>query len=106
MTTQPPAALLHEPKLLVIDEPMVGLDPRSARAVKDILKHLSREKRMTVFMSTHTLSVAEEIADRVGILNNGKLVALGTIAELRQMQSNAVGHHRLEDLFLELTTPG
>src|SRR5436190_15053461 len=70
------AALLHEPRLLVIDEPMVGLDPRSARTVKDTLRSLSREQGMTVFMSTHTLSVAEEIADRVGILNNGQLAAL------------------------------
>ncbi len=102
------AALMHEPRLLVIDEPMVGLDPRSARTVKDVLKTLSREKRMTVFMSTHTLSVAEEIADRVGILNKGKLAALGTVAELRAMQTvrQADGHQRLEDLFLELTEPG
>ena len=102
------AALMHEPRLLVIDEPMVGLDPRSARTVKDVLKTLAREKGMTVFMSTHTLSVAEEIADRVGILNKGKLAALGTIPELRQMQTalQIDGHKRLEDLFLELTQPG
>ena len=101
------AALMHEPRLLVIDEPMVGLDPRSTRKVKDVLKKLSRERGMTVFMSTHTLPVAEEIADRVGILNNGQLVALGTIEELRQMRTatNNNGHHRLEDLFLELTAP-
>ena len=101
------AALMHEPRLLVIDEPMVGLDPRSARTVKDVLKKLSREKKMTVFMSTHTLSVAEEIADRVGILNKGKLAALGTVLELRAMQTvrQVDGHKRLEDLFLELTEP-
>lgn len=101
------AALLHEPRLLVIDEPMVGLDPRSARTVKDTMKALSRERGMTVFMSTHTLSVAEEIADRVGILNNGKLAALGTVPELRKMRTEArsEGHERLEDLFLELTSP-
>ncbi|HLX63602.1 MAG TPA: ABC transporter ATP-binding protein [Planctomycetota bacterium] len=99
------AALLHEPRLLVIDEPMVGLDPRSARTVKDVLRKLSRERGMTVFMSTHTLSVAEEIADRVGILNKGKLVALGTVGELHGMRTaeKAEGHGRLEDLFLELT---
>ncbi|MEI6232817.1 MAG: ABC transporter ATP-binding protein [Planctomycetota bacterium] len=102
------AALMHEPRLLVIDEPMVGLDPRSARTVKDVLKALAREKNMAVFMSTHTLSVAEEIADRVGILNKGKLAALGTVKELRDMQTthSTEGHQRLEDLFLELTLPG
>ena len=101
------AALMHEPRLLVIDEPMVGLDPRSARTVKDLLKKLAREKQMTVFLSTHQLSVAEEIADRVGILNKGQLVALGTLAELRSMQTvrHVDGHQRLEDLFLELTEP-
>jgi ABC-2 type transport system ATP-binding protein len=99
------AALLHEPKLLVVDEPMVGLDPRSARTVKDTLKRLSREQGMTVFMSTHTLSVAEEVADRVGILNNGRLVALGTMEEMRQLAASrgVAGHQRLEDLFLDLT---
>lgn len=101
------AALMHEPRVLVIDEPMVGLDPRSARTVKDLLKTRARDNGMTVFMSTHTLSVAEEIADRVGILNKGKLVALGTIKELRAMQTERCvdGHQRLEDLFLELTEP-
>ena len=101
------AALMHEPRLLVIDEPMVGLDPRSARTVKDVLKKLSREQQLTVFMSTHTLSVAEEIADRVGILNKGTLAALGTVRELREMQTarQVDGHKRLEDLFLELTEP-
>lgn len=101
------AALLHEPRLLVIDEPMVGLDPRSARTVKDVLKKLAREQGMTVFMSTHTLSVAEEIADRVGILNRGKLAALGTVKELRNLRTAAKkeGHERLEDLFLDLTAP-
>jgi ABC-2 type transport system ATP-binding protein len=99
------AALLHEPKLLVIDEPMVGLDPRSARTVKDTLKALSRQTGMTVFMSTHTLSVAEEVADRIGILNHGRLAALGTLEEMRHLRTatKAEGHDRLEDLFLELT---
>ena len=98
------AALLHEPRVLVIDEPMVGLDPKSARTVKDTLKALARVQGVTVFMSTHTLSVAEEVADRVGILNRGRLVALGTLAEMRQMRTEtSEGHARLEDLFLELT---
>jgi ABC-2 type transport system ATP-binding protein len=102
------AALLHEPRLLVIDEPMVGLDPKSARTVKDTLKSLSRSWGMTVFMSTHTLSVAEEVADRVGILNNGRLAALGTLDEMRHLRTatKSEGHERLEDLFLELTADG
>ena len=99
------AALLHEPRLLVIDEPMVGLDPKSARTVKDTLKALSRQQRMTVFMSTHTLSVAEEVADRIGILKHGKLVALGTLESIRQTHSNGGGGvQKLEDLFLDLTS--
>ena len=99
------AALLHQPRLLVIDEPMVGLDPKSARTVKDTLKALSRNNGMTVFMSTHTLSVAEEVADRVGILNHGRLVALGTMAEMKQIRTarKGDGHEKLEDLFLDLT---
>lgn len=99
------AALLHEPKVLVIDEPMVGLDPKSARDTKDLLRKLATEQGLTVFMSTHTLSVAEEVADRIGILSQGRLVALGTLTELRALQANrgGPGHHRLEDLFLELT---
>jgi len=101
------AALLHEPRLLVIDEPMVGLDPKSARTVKDTLKTLAKEQGMTVFMSTHTLSVAEETADRIGILSHGRLVALGTLDEIRQMRAKGAGgdgKERLEDLFLELTS--
>jgi ABC-2 type transport system ATP-binding protein len=99
------AALLHEPRLLVVDELMVGLDPKSARNVKDLLRRLSRENGLTVFLSTHTLPVAEEVADRVGILNLGKLVAEGTLAEIRQMNGGPSGeqHERLEDLFLDLT---
>jgi ABC-2 type transport system ATP-binding protein len=99
------AALLHKPRLLVVDEPMVGLDPKSARNVKDTLKTLSREEGMTVFMSTHTLSVAEEVADRIGILRQGNLVALGTFDEIKQSRMSTTGdaHQRLEDLFLDLT---
>jgi ABC-2 type transport system ATP-binding protein len=98
-------ALLHEPRLLVVDEPMVGLDPKSARTVKDTLKQLSRDHGTTIFMSTHTLSVAEEVADRIGILRHGKLVALGTLEEIKaaHLDSNGNGRARLEDLFLELT---
>src|SRR5580704_1211785 len=77
------SALLHDPEVFVIDEPMVGLDPHHARVVKDILKERSLAG-MTVFVSTHQLSVAEEMADRIGIIHQGRLVALGTGEQLRQ----------------------
>jgi ABC-2 type transport system ATP-binding protein len=93
-------ALLHDPQVLVVDEPMVGLDPRSARVVKDLLRAEAAAGK-TVLMSTHTLGVAEEIADRIGILNHGQLGFLGTLAELGQELS--APHQALEHLFLELT---
>jgi ABC-2 type transport system ATP-binding protein len=93
------SALLHEPEVFVIDEPMVGLDPHHARVVKDVLKERSRQG-MTVFLSTHQLSVAEEMADRIGIIHQGRLVAVGTREELRD-QSGAQGP--LEQTFLALT---
>ncbi|MBM3846590.1 MAG: ABC transporter ATP-binding protein [Verrucomicrobia bacterium] len=93
------AALLHEPEVFVIDEPMVGLDPANARAVKDVLKERNRAG-MTVFLSTHQLAVAEELADRIGIIHQGKLVASGTAADLKN-QSGTSRH--LEEAFLSLT---
>lgn len=93
------SALLHDPEVFVIDEPMVGLDPQHARIVKDTFKERSRAG-MTVLMSTHELSVAEEMADRIGIINGGKLIAVGTRDELRKL-SGASGP--LEDVFLALT---
>jgi ABC-2 type transport system ATP-binding protein len=90
-------ALVHDPKVLFLDEPTQGLDPRSARLVKDVLRGLC-ERGATVFMSTHVLEVAERICDRVGIINKGKLVALGTMDELRQGADKT-----LEDVFLEMT---
>ena len=95
------AALLHDPDVLVLDEPMVGLDPRSVRIVKDLLRTRTQEG-MTVFMSTHTLAMAEEMADRVGIMVRGQLQFLGTIAELRDHM--ALETTNLENLYLELTT--
>ena len=86
-------------KVLVVDEPMVGLDPRSARLVKDALVDLAR-KGAAVFMSTHTLSVAEEVADRVGIIHQGRLIAEGTVDELRARGDTG---GRLEDVFLAIT---
>jgi ABC-2 type transport system ATP-binding protein len=93
------SALLHDPEVFVIDEPMVGLDPQHARVVKDVFKERSRAG-MTVLMSTHELSVAEEMADRIGIINCGKLIAVGTRDELRK-QSGKSGP--LEEVFLTLT---
>ena len=93
------SALLHDPEVFVIDEPMVGLDPQHARIVKDVLKERSLAG-MTVLVSTHQLSIAEEMADRIGIIHGGKLIAVGTREELRR-QSRSTGH--LEDIFLSLT---
>jgi ABC-2 type transport system ATP-binding protein len=93
-------ALLHDPQVLVVDEPMVGLDPRSARVVKDLLR-AEAEAGKTVLMSTHTLAVAEEIADRIGILDQGKLTFIGTLSDLRRELS--APHQALEHLFLEMT---
>lgn len=93
------SALLHDPEVFVIDEPMVGLDPHHARVVKDVLKERTLDG-MTVFLSTHQLSVAEEMADRIGIIHQGKLIAVGTRDELRR-QSGATG--ALEQTFLALT---
>jgi len=93
------SALLHAPEVCVLDEPMVGLDPQHARVLKDILKERSLQG-MTVFISTHQLSVAEEMADRIGIMHQGRLIAVGTREELRR-QSGASGP--LEHTFLSLT---
>jgi ABC-2 type transport system ATP-binding protein len=82
------AALLHEPELLVVDEPMVGLDPHSIRLVKDLLKSYA-ESGKTVLMSTHTLEVAEAICDRVGVMRSGKVVFEGTMDEMRQLNPTA-----------------
>jgi len=96
------AAMLHAPKVLVVDEPMVGLDPRSARLVKDVL-HDMAAGGACVFMSTHTLAIAEELAHRIGIIHRGRLVAEGTVDELR-LQGHTSG--KLEDIFLTLTREG
>lgn len=95
------AALLHQPDVFVIDEPMVGLDPLSARVVKDVLKHEVKSRGAAVFLSTHTLATAEEICDRVAIIDHGKLVAEGTLGELRHQTHQQ--HAGLEQVFLRLT---
>ena len=93
------SALLHAPDVFVLDEPMVGLDPHHARVLKDILKERSLAG-MTIFVSTHQLSVAEEMADRIGIMHQGRLIAVGTRDQLRR-QSGTAGP--LEETFLSLT---
>jgi ABC-2 type transport system ATP-binding protein len=95
------SALMHRPEVFVLDEPMVGLDPQHARVLKDLLKEQSRQG-VTVFVSTHQLSVAEEMADRVGIMHRGRWVALGSPAELRRRNGQAGA---LEETFLALTAP-
>jgi len=92
-------ALIHEPAVLVIDEPMVGLDPYYAKVVKDILKQKTKSG-MTVLLSTHQLSVAEELGDRIGIMHAGSLITVGNLASLR---SKSDKYESLEKFFLEVT---
>jgi ABC-2 type transport system ATP-binding protein len=95
------AALLHEPEVIIVDEPMVGLDPMAIMMVKDLFQRLAHSG-VTVFMSTHTLAVAEEICERIGVINKGHLIASGTTAEL-QRKANTTDA-ALEQVFLNLTT--
>jgi ABC-2 type transport system ATP-binding protein len=94
------AALIHEPRILVIDEPMVGMDPRGARTLKNLFRSLA-EKGTTIFLSTHSIAVAEEICHRIGIIQRGRLIACGTMAELHGQAASKDGN--LESVFLELT---
>ena len=94
------SALIHDPELIVVDEPMVGLDPRSARILKDLLAAFV-ERGGTVFLSTHTLEVAEALCHRLAIIAHGEIIARGTMAEL-QSQADAGGAH-LEEIFLKVT---
>jgi ABC-2 type transport system ATP-binding protein len=93
------AALMHDPRVLVLDEPTVGLDPKSARLIKDVLRQFA-DRGSVVFITTHILEIAERMCDRIGIINKGKLIAVGAMQELR-----ALGHGQasLEDIFLALT---
>jgi ABC-2 type transport system ATP-binding protein len=92
-------ALVHDPRVLVLDEPTVGLDPKSARLIKDILRQMA-DRGAAVFLSTHILEIAEHMCDRIGIIDQGRLIAVGTMDELRALGK---GESTLEDIFLALT---
>lgn len=94
------SALLHDPQVIIIDEPMVGLDPAGIRMVKDLFRELAA-RGTAVFMSTHTLEIAEDLCDRIGIIHRGRLVALGTTGDLRGTARLIEGD--LEEVFLRLT---
>jgi ABC-2 type transport system ATP-binding protein len=94
------SALLHRPEAIVVDEPMVGLDPKGQKFLKDLFRAFV-ERGGTVLMSTHTLDTVEEMCDRIGIISGGKILACGTMAEVRQQ--TAGGDAKLEELFLRLT---
>ena len=94
------AAFLHRPMAVVVDEPMVGLDPRGARLIKDVFRRMS-ERGVAILMSTHTLEVAQEMCDRISIILRGRIIASGTVDELRE-QAGGVDHH-LTSVFLKLT---
>ena len=94
------AALIHRPRILIVDEPMVGMDPRGARTLKDLFRALAQDG-VTIFLSTHSIDTAEEICHRIGIIRQGQLIACGSMDEL---QCQADGNHsNLESVFLELT---
>jgi ABC-2 type transport system ATP-binding protein len=93
------AALVHRPRVLIVDEPTVGLDPRSIRLLKDLLR-AEAKRGTTVFLSTHSLDIAQELADRIGIVDHGKLITCGTLEMLRKQ---AALDGSLEDVFLKLT---
>ena len=95
------AALLHNPEVIIVDEPMVGLDPAAIIMVKKLFKTLA-DQGVTIFMSTHTLKVAEDMCDRIGVIHKGNLIALGTTTEL-QRKANTI-ETDLERVFLNLTS--
>lgn len=93
------AALIHDPPILFLDEPTSTLDPRAAHMVKDLVKKLSEDAGKTVFISSHILPVVEELCDRIGIIDRGSLVSLGTVGEIK----NQTGSETLERAFIDLT---
>jgi len=94
------SAILHDPKVIIVDEPMVGLDPAGMRMVKGLFRNLAK-KGTTLFMSTHTLAVAEDVCHRIGVIHKGRLIATGTVEDLKQ--SARVQEGDLEKVFLTLT---
>lgn len=94
------SCFLHEPQVVVVDEPWVGLDPKNIRAVKNYLRRKTEDDALTILMSTHSLSIAEEVADRVGIIHRGRLLQIGTVDDVKRL---AQSPGSLEDVFLELT---
>ncbi len=94
------SSLIHKPQLLIVDEPMVGLDPKGANLVKKIFREICK-KGTTIFMSTHTLEIAEEMCDRIGIIQKGSIVAVGTMKELRE--KTGTEGKKLESIFFKLT---
>jgi ABC-2 type transport system ATP-binding protein len=97
------AAFLHRPRAILVDEPMVGLDPRGARLIKDVFRVMSR-KGVAILMSTHTLEVAQEMCDRISIIQGGRIIARGTVGELRALAGGEDEH--LTPVFLKLTGGG
>jgi ABC-2 type transport system ATP-binding protein len=95
------AALVHKPKVLIVDEPMVGLDPHGAKFLKDAFRRYAKEG-MSIFLSTHSLNVAEEVADRLAIIHRGELITMGTLAAIREKTGQL--DQGLENLFLQLTS--
>ncbi len=98
------AALIHDPEVIVVDEPMVGLDPMGVKIVKELFRRLC-DRGVTIFMSTHTLEIAEEMCERIGIILKGELTAVGTKEELREMAAKGESESgmNLETIFLKLT---
>jgi ABC-2 type transport system ATP-binding protein len=94
------AAFLHRPRAVLVDEPMVGLDPRGARLIKNVFRRMS-ERGVAILMSTHTLEVAQEMCDRISIILKGQIIARGTVEELRRMAGSA--DDQLTAVFLKLT---
>lgn len=95
------AALVHDPKVLIVDEPMVGLDPHGTKLLKQALRQYANQG-MSILLSTHSLNVAQEVSDRLAIINHGQIIALGTFNEIRSLSGGQ--DNNLEEIFLELTT--
>ncbi len=95
------SAMIHKPRIIIVDEPMVGLDPRGARLLKEVFRRMAQEDGCSIFMSTHTLEIAEQMCDRIAIIHEGKIIAEGTMDQLRaQAEQKEAG---LEEIFLRLT---